>query len=374
VRILLVEPDFNENGAIRVSLDRARRWTDMGADVSVLFVSAHNDESRVEIPAGLQTIVANERVGSARWMLPKSLLRGLPAAGKADVVVAGREIASGLLVGTLLAKLARRPLAVTIHSNVEAALDNYGTPRHRRNVLACLRSADLLAPVAQGLTAGLVELGIRKDRIEVIENGFDPDLLRERACGEPEIPLPAKPFIFALGRLSRQKGFDVLILAHALALRQGAASHHLMIAGEGPHLQQLEALAEELGVADSVTFAGFLKNPYAVLAKADLFALPSRWEGFPLALSEAVLLGIPAVSSDCVSGPSEILDGGRFGDLVPVDEERPLAASIGRHFEEPGRLKSLAAAGSIHVQQRYNADRAARTHLDSLTRLAANAG
>jgi glycosyltransferase involved in cell wall biosynthesis len=217
-------------------------------------------------------------------------------------------------------------------------------------------------------------MGVRPDRIEVIENGFDPDLLRKRARERPEIPLPAKPFIFALGRLSRQKGFDVLIQAHALALRQGAASHHLVIAGEGPDLQQLQVQAEELGVADSVTFAGFLKNPPAVLAKADLFALPSRWEGFPLALAEAVLLGVPAVSTDCVSGPREILDGGRHGDLVPVDEEGPLAASIKRHFEEPGRLKSLAAEGSIHVQRRYNADEAARKHLDSLTRLANAAG
>jgi glycosyltransferase involved in cell wall biosynthesis len=368
-RVLVVEPDFNENGAVRVSLDRARRWMDMGAEVTNLFVSAHHEGSRVAVPAGLRTIAANAALRSARWMLPGALARGLPEALRADVVVAGREIASGLLIGTLLAKLARRPLAVTIHSNVEAALKHHGTPRHRRNVLACLRSAHLLVPVAQGLVRGLVDLGIRKDRIEVVENGFEPALIRANAAQEPATALPPGPFLFALGRLSEQKGFDTLIAAHARALQQGAPPHRLLIAGEGPDLEHLKALAAEQGVTDSVTFAGFLHDPHAVLARADLFVLPSRWEGFPLALSEAVLLGTPAIATDCVSGPREILDEGRFGDLVPVNDEEALAQAITMHLKEPGRLRSRAAAGAHHVETRYTAEGAARAHLEALKRL-----
>jgi len=370
-RVLLVEPDLNENGALRVSLDRARRWMDMGADARLLLVSGHHDGQRAKVPAGLPSIIANKQVRSARWMIPKTLARGWSAAREADVIVAGREIASGLLIGTLLAKLARRPLAVTVHSNVEAALQHHGTPRHRRNVLACLRSAQLVTPVAEGLVDGLLDLGIAKDRVDVIENGFDPEPLKARATSETEVVLPSGPIVFAVGRLSEQKGFDVLIKAHALALKQGAPFHHVLIAGEGPELEELTALAAELGVSDSVTFLGFLQNPFAVMNRADLFVLPSRWEGFPLALCEAMLLEVPAIASDCVSGPNEILEAGRFGDLVPVADEHGLASALSRHLQQPSRLKSMAAEGSRSVERRFTADRAARDHLDALKRLKA---
>jgi glycosyltransferase involved in cell wall biosynthesis len=368
-RILLVEPDFNENGALRVSLDRARRWSAMGADAQLLFVSAHHEGERATVPPELQSIVANQQVRAARWMIPNSLAQGWAAARRADVIVAGREIASGLLIGTLLSILARRPLAVTVHSNVEAALQHHGTPRHRRNVLACLRSARLVTPVAAGLVDGLLDLGIKKDRVQVIENGFDPDELKARSEETSEVVLPPGLIVMAVGRLSEQKGLDVLIKAHALALKQGAPVHHVLIAGEGPELARLKALAAEHDVSGTVTFLGFLSNPYAVMKQADLFVLPSRWEGFPLALSEAILLGIPAIAADCVSGPREILKAGRFGDLVRVADEHELAGAISRHLQQPGRLLAMAAEGSISIETSYTADRAARDHLNALREL-----
>lgn len=370
-RVLLVEPDLNENGALRVSLDRARRWIAMGADARLLLVSGHHDGKRAAVPADLPFIIANKQIRSARWMVPNTLAQGWSAARKADIIVAGREIASGLLIGTLLAKLASRPLAVTVHSNVEAALQQHGTPRHRRNVLACLRSAQLVTPVAAGLVDGLVELGIEEQRIRVIENGFEPDQLEAQSEKNCEVTLPPGPIVLAVGRLSEQKGFDVLIKAHALALNQGAPFHHVLIAGEGPDLTKLKALAAELGVSDTVTFPGFVSNPLSLMKQADLFVLPSRWEGFPLALCEAVLLGVPTIASDCISGPTEILEGGRFGDLVRVDDEQDLARALSRHLQQPERLRSMSAAGSIFVAERYTADRAARDHLDALMRLTA---
>ncbi len=370
MRILLVEPDFDDNGAVRVSLERARLWQALGADVSVLFVSGHNKGARAVVPEGLRVIIANQKLLSARWMLPNSLVRGLAVARRSDVIVAGREIASGLLIGTLLAKLTRRPLAVTIHSNVDAALAHYGTPRHRRNVLASLQSADLLAPVSRGLVPGLLELGFDKKRVQVIENGLDRTQLINLAKEKPRITLPSGPFIMALGRLLHQKGFDTLIRAHALALRQGAPKHSLLIAGEGPNQQMLAGLATEVGVGESVHFAGFLTNPYPVLARANLFVLSSRWEGFSLALAEATALGIPAVATNCIAGPSEVLDDGRYGDLVPVDDTQRLADAIVRHLRNPERLTVMAAEGSGFIDQRYSAEGAARTHLEALTRVA----
>jgi glycosyltransferase involved in cell wall biosynthesis len=366
MRVLLVEPDLEENGAIRVSLDRARRWSALGADVRVLFVSSHAESEPVALPDGLPATFANHRLRSARWMVPNALRVGLPLAWQTDVVVAGREMASGLLISTLLAKLARRPLAVTVHSNVDAALTHHGTPRHRRNVLRCLKLADRLVAVSGGLVPGLAALGIAENRISVVENGLNLLELQARAAEVPGRELGPDPVIMGLGRLSEQKGFDLLIRAHARALAQGAPRHRLLIGGHGPDQGALSGLAAELGVADTVDFTGFLSNPYPVLARACLFVLSSRWEGFSLALTEALALGVPAVATDCVSGPADILADGRFGDLVRVDDEAALAEAIARHLRDPQRLQAAARAGSEHVRQRFTAERAAERHLEVL--------
>jgi glycosyltransferase involved in cell wall biosynthesis len=372
MRILLVEPDLEDNGAMRVSLDRASRWAEMDADVSLLLVSSFSAGRKADLPSNLNVIVANSKLASARWMMPKALLKGMTAANRADVIVAGREIASGLLIGTLLAKLARRPLAVTVHNNVDAALEHHGTARHRRNVLACLRAADRLVPVSSGLKAGLLDMGLPASRIKVVENGLDADRLRVLAAEMPHFTMGETPLIFGLGRLTAQKGLDVLIRAHARALREGAPDHRVVIAGQGPDLGALQALAAELGVSGSVEFLGFRANPFPVLRQADLFALPSRWEGFALALAEAVILQVPSVASDCIAGPAEILEDGRFGDLVPVGDDSALAAAIAAHLKNPRRLRDAATLGSRNVESRFSAKNAAGRHLRLLQDLQAS--
>ncbi|MCW3797590.1 glycosyltransferase [Sphingomonas sp. BN140010] len=373
LRILLVEPDLEDNGAIRVSLDRASRWANMGAEVTCLFVSNHASGPPVDVPSSLRTIIANKGLRSARWMLPNSLVRGLGAARRADVIVAGREIASGLLIGTLLAKLARRPLAVTIHSNVEAALSHHGTPRHRRNVLACLKAADLLVPVSSGLAPGLSAIGIRTERLQVVENGIDTGRLLRLSGDTPRAHVASRPYIMGLGRLSYEKGFDLLIRAHASALQKGAPPHDLVLVGQGPMLEDLASLAETLGVSGSVIFTGFLRNPYPTMANADVFVLSSRWEGFSLALAEAAALGVPMVAANCVAGPNEILDGGRLGDLVPVEDHDALAEAIAKHLRNPDRLNAMAANAALAANERYGANKAALKHLEALVSLGRSA-
>lgn len=370
MRILLVEPDLEENGAIRVSLDRAQRWSAAGAEVTTLFVSDHDNGSPVTLPAGPETVIANKGLRSARWMIPSALAHGWRAARRADVIVAGREIASGLLIGTLLAKLARRPLAVTVHSDVERALGQHGTPRHRRNVLACLGAADLLTPVSQGLAPGLRDLGLSPAKVKVVENGLDVERLQRMAAEQPPIPLPDGPFVMGVGRLTHQKGFDTLIKAHAGALRSGAPPHQLLIAGEGPDQERLTRLAEDLGVQSSVTFAGFLANPYPILSRAAAFVLTSRWEGFSLALGEAMALNVPSISTDCISGPAELLDQGRYGDLVAVEDVDKLSQAVAKHLHQPARLAAMAREGQIFVSHRYGAGNAAAQHLEVLQAMA----
>jgi len=134
--------------------------------------------------------------------------------------------------------------------------------------------------------------------------------------------------IIGIGRLTRQKDFGTLIRAFA-EVRKRIPSR-LLILGEGEDRRSLEQLCQSLGISDDVDFPGFVVNPHAFLARAAVFVLSSRWEGLGNVLVEALAAGIPVVSTDCPNGPSEILDHGRYGQLVPVEDSAAMAEAIMR--------------------------------------------
>ena len=132
---------------------------------------------------------------------------------------------------------------------------------------------------------------------------------------------------------------------------------HLMILGEEKNpikntqrRNKLSALAAELGVADDLALPGFVRNPYAYMARAGVFVLSSAWEGFGMVVAEALACGCPVVSSDCPSGPAEILNHGEYGSLVPVGDDEAMAAAILSILEKPPdrhRLRARAAEFSV---------------------------
>jgi glycosyltransferase involved in cell wall biosynthesis len=130
-----------------------------------------------------------------------------------------------------------------------------------------------------------------------------------------------------------------------------------VILGEGEQRGSLTRLARDLDVAGDVDLPGFVTNPYAWMARASVFVLASAWEGFSNALVEALAVGCPAVSTDCPSGPREILDHGAYGPLVPVGDDRALAAAILKTLDaprEPAFLQARAAAFSVDAAvERY---------------------
>lgn len=160
----------------------------------------------------------------------------------------------------------------------------------------------------------------------VIPHGVDSRRLRQLAEA-PVDDLPGRPYAVALGRLTSAKDYPTLLRAFAKAVGQGA-SHDLLIIGEGELRGELASLASTLNLNDRVHFLGHRTNPYSYLASADFFILSSKWEGFGLALLEAMALGLPAIATDCPSGPGEILDGGRAGKLLPVGDVDAMANAI----------------------------------------------
>ena len=171
------------------------------------------------------------------------------------------------------------------------------------------------------------------ERITVIYNPVDLAQIGRLSSESPEEILGNGAFhVVTCGRLVRQKNIGLLIKALVLS-RDRSIEWSLYILGDGPEETALKQLAVKLGVDGAVKFLGFQKNPYSYMARADLFVLPSLWEGFGHVLVEAMASGTPVLATDCPHGPREILGDGRYGWLVPNDDCRALAGKI-EHLEK----------------------------------------
>ena len=141
--------------------------------------------------------------------------------------------------------------------------------------------------------------------------------------------------LVAAGRLVPQKDYPTML--RALKIIRQRHDARLMILGEGEQRPRLEGLVKELGLESYVSMPGIVKNPYAYMARADLFVMSSAWEALPTVLIEALALGAPVVSTDCVNGPREILQDGRYGALVPVGDVSALAEAVAAALSAPRR-------------------------------------
>jgi len=162
-----------------------------------------------------------------------------------------------------------------------------------------------------------------------------PDLFRraDEPVEHPWLQPGQPPVLLGVGRLTRQKNFPNLIRAFARVRTQQPS--RLMILGEGEDRSALETLIAELGLQGEVSLPGFVQNPYAYMKRAAMFVLSSDWEGLPTVLIEALALGTPVVSTNCPSGPMEILRGGVLGRLVPMQDAEALAQAITASLSEP---------------------------------------
>jgi glycosyltransferase involved in cell wall biosynthesis len=199
------------------------------------------------------------------------------------------------------------------------------------------------------MRAGLItDLGLDPARVRMINNPIDIATIRAQL--DDSLPgAPNRPFILTAGRLEYQKGHEVMIRAFA---KSGLwRTHALVILGKGSRLAELHTLAAKLGVGEYVRFIGFVANPYAWMARAELFLLSSRWEGFPTVAAEALAAGVPLVLPDCNFGPRDVIEPGVSGELVPVDDVDALAEKLAALIADPARRAKLAKAGAERVQR-----------------------
>ena len=221
--------------------------------------------------------------------------------------------------------------------------------RARRRLARVLAAADGLIAVSEGACSALRQLlgGRTAPPIACVHSPVDLDAISKSAARTALHPWLAQkdlPVILSAGRLVRTKDYPTLIKAFKRVRER--TDCRLMILGEGRQRPRLESMVRRLGLSDAIALPGFEPDPFPYMAHADLFVLSSRFEGFGNVLAEALATGTPCISTDCKSGPREILGDGRYGGLVPVGSVNGLANAMIEALERPAEPQRLREAAS----------------------------
>ncbi len=272
-----------------------------------------------------------------------------------DVVMSFLKGTNLLTWLSLLGLGGRRPRWIAREGNNVLAVVNEEAPNEliRRISLgltsrAYNRADAVLANATDMAETLLTDLALDRSRMRMINNPIDLAAISS-ARNQPAPGAPNRPYILTAGRLEYQKAHEVLLRAFA---QSGLwRSHALVILGKGSRLNELHRLAAQLGIGEHVRFIGFVANPYAWMARAELFVLPSRWEGFPTVAAEALACGVPLLMTDCRFGARDVIEPGVSGELVPVDDAEAMARSMAELIASPTRRAALREAGIARVEQ-----------------------
>jgi glycosyltransferase involved in cell wall biosynthesis len=327
-RIAIFVPNLGGGGAERVMVMLANGIAARGLQVDLVlaqragpYLDLVSPEVRIvdlQSPRVLQSIPALARY---LWNCePDALLSALSHANIAAIVA------------TRLARVRTRVIVSDRVSYLGYVQNEpgFGDRVIRRLMRALYPKADGVVTVSRDMIEEQVtHLRIPREHLYSIWNPVVDDAIRGKADLPPEFwphSLQGRPVVLAAGRLNHQKGFATLIEAFDQVRREVDAS--LVIVGEGELRSELEDIVAARGLTERVFLPGFVGNPFALMSRADLFVLSSRFEGLPGTLIQAMACGTQVISTDCPTGPREILEDGKWGRLVPVDDAQSLAGAI----------------------------------------------
>jgi len=334
-------------GAERVALNLSTGLSDYGYDVDIVLVEATGDLLE-EIPEEVSVIDLDaSRVATSFLPLRRYLKSREP------------EILYSMMTEPNLIAIAAHQLTRTdtrlVISEHNMLSHSVSSIKDRAITLAAWATypfADHAVAVSKGVQSELLaKTRLEEGSTSLIYNPVRVEYIREKASE----PVNHEWFVddsidvvLAGGRHEPQKGFDTLLEAFAQIERDNT---RLVIFGRGPKTEELKCQAANLGICDRIHFAGFVENPYSYMATADVFVLSSEHEGFGLVLIEAMACGCPVVSTNCESGPAEILDEGKYGLLTTVGNSALMSKAISETIDNPIRsdvLKRRAEKFDVH--------------------------
>lgn len=335
-------------GAERVALDLAGGLSDQGYDVDLVLVEATGDLLK-EVPQEV-TVVNLESTRVAMSLLP---LRRYITAREPDILYSIMTEPNLVAIAANGMAHANTTLVISEHNMLSLSTDSIKDRFISFGAWVSYLYTDHAVAVSEGVRQDLLDqTRILESKVTKIYNPVRVESIAVKAS-EPSdhrwLNDDSLEVVLAGGRHEPQKGFDNLIESFTHIQRDNA---RLIIFGKGPETARLKQQANELGISDRVSFVGFIENPFSYMSDADVFVLSSKHEGFGLVLIEAMASGCPIVSTDCESGPAEILEGGKYGSLVPVGDIKVLAEKIRETLEtdqNTEKLKRRALDFSIDV-------------------------
>jgi glycosyltransferase involved in cell wall biosynthesis len=320
------------NGGIeRVVFNLATQFIAKGIHVDLVVNKAGWSPLADQIPNGVRLV----DLGAETFLVRPIRLIGYLRRERPQVVLSSNHFSNEIAVlsefiartGTRVVVWEHTTLSVELRKLRATSLRRLGVPVAAR---LAYRRAHRIVAVSQGAANDLVEfLGLAMSDVSTVYNPIlTPEIQHKarEAVNHPWLNADQPPVVLGIGRLEPQKDFANLL--NAFKQVRAAMPARLIILGEGSLRPELAQQIRHLGIEGDVDLPGFVTNPFAYLAKAKVFVLSSAWEGLPTVLVEAMAVGTPVVSTDCRSGPAEILDGGRFGALVPIGRPEMLGRAI----------------------------------------------
>jgi len=344
-RLAILMPTFAAGGAERVGLRLARDWVEQGYEIDLIVLQSHGklrelvarEVNVIDLGAGRIRRGFFPLVRYLRERRPHALHAILwPVTALAVLARGYARVPSRIVTGDH-AFLSNQHSHLPVAMALLKATTRFVYPHADARVIVSSEAADDLAAMS----------GIRRDNIEVIYNPVEGP--PPGTTSTPAIEAlwnGARGRVITVGTLKSQKNHLRLVRAFK-TVASAAPDARLMIVGEGPLEGEIRALAADLGIADRVILPGFTTDPWPYYASADMFVLSSDYEGLPLVLIEAMRAGLKIVSTDCKSGPREILAGGEYGRLVPQEDEAGLAKAIVEGLAgpaDPERVRARAEA------------------------------
>lgn len=353
--ISIVLPSLCGGGAERLAIYLANDWAARGFSVEFLLLNEAGELLGLVSPAIRVTGLNSSRIKHAILPLRLHLKQSQP-----DVLWVGMwPLTSAAVVAWLLAgRIGKIFLTDHIHLSISCVRELHLSPLWLKALMTVTYPlATGVTAVSKGVANDMVRLsGILQGRIKVIYNPAATG-----ASSKPGLPTERQQLwgdgfdfhILTVGSFKIQKNHALLLRAFSKMPRTINAK--LTILGEGDLRPDLEMQVAELGLQDRVGLPGFFTDPYPWFRSADLFVLSSDWEGFANVIVEAMECGVPVVSTDCPSGPAEILENGRYGRLVPVGNADALScAMIASLMEVPDRESLMNRAKDFSVKRISN--------------------
>lgn len=354
--IALFLPTLHGGGAERAMINLAQYLRDRGLAVDLVVAEAVGPYLKA-VPEGVTVVnLHSPHVLGSLPSLLRYLIRYRPQA-----MLSALDHANLVAIWARALSGAATRLFISVH-NAQGAVPRGAWRGRDRWVRRLARVfypvAEAVVAVSKGVAEDLVHgVGVPLSKVRVIYNPVVVPPLAEASESDarhPWLAVGAPPVVLGVGRLTAQKDFATLIRAFAVVRK--ARPCRLLILGEGEERPRLESLIRALSVEGEAVLHGFTSNPYGFMSRAGVFVLSSAWEGFGIVLVEAMACGTPVVSTDCVAGPAEILEDGKYGRLVPVGEAEALAEAILATLDDPLAPEFLRARAADFSLEKIGAE------------------